>query len=63
MEAIRVILDNIETLEQRVYRVEDTCNRLEVWKEEELRALRSSREHLRVDWLNAGNESAENPAG
>ena len=60
-EALRVLLGNIETLEQRMYRVEDTCNRLEVWKQDELDVLQSGRQYLRDNWLNANSVSEKTP--
>ena len=47
-EVFRVILDSVETMEQRMYRVEDTCNRLEVWKQEESERPQSSRRSLAI---------------
>ena len=61
-EAIRVLLDNVEELEQRTYRMEDTCNRLEIWRQEELNALKTSREHVRSDWLDANSSSEQDPS-
>ena len=55
---IRVFLDNIEPLEQRTYRMEDTCNRLEVWKQEDLTALQSQPEQSAAadaNWLDANS--------
>ncbi len=52
-DAIRILLANIEQLEQRTYRIEDTCEKLAVWRQEELDAFRASREHIRTDWLDA----------
>jgi hypothetical protein len=57
-DAIRILLSNIEQLEQRTYRIEDTCNRLEVWRQEELDALKASREHIKSDWLDANRAPA-----
>jgi serine O-acetyltransferase len=60
-EALRVLLGNIETLEQRMYRVEDTCNRLGVWKQDELSELQSSRRYIRDSWLDANSVSEKTP--
>jgi serine O-acetyltransferase len=60
-QAFRVLLDSVETMEQRMYRVEDTCNRLEVWKQEELSALQSSRQYLRDNWLDVNSVSEKSP--
>jgi len=62
-DAIRILLNNIEELEKRTYRIEDTCNRLEVWRQEELDALKASREHIRTDWLDANRAPEPAPAG
>jgi serine O-acetyltransferase len=62
-EAIRVLLDTVEELEQRTYRIEDTCSRLQVWSQEEFDALKTSREHLRTDWLDACDPLAADSAG
>jgi len=61
-EAIRILLDNIETLEQRVYRVEDACDKLDIWRQEELNALEAGLEHIRTDWLDANSPSAKDSA-
>lgn len=60
-QAFRVLLDSVETMEQRMYRVEDTCSRLEVWKQEELSALQSSRQFLRDNWLDVNSVSEKTP--
>jgi len=62
-EAIRILLDNIETLEQRVYRVEDACDKLDIWRQEELNALEAGLEHIRTDWLDANSPPAKDSAG
>ena len=54
-EAIRILLDNVEELEQRTHRIEEACDKLEVWTQEELDELKSSRNHIRADWLNASS--------
>lgn len=61
-EAIRVLLDNVEELEQRTYRIEDTCNRLEIWRQEELSVLQASREHIRTDWLDSNGSPEQDPS-
>lgn len=52
-EAIRVLLDDVEELEDRLYRIEDTCSQLEFWHEEVQHAPRESHRHIRADWLDA----------
>jgi len=60
-EAIRILLEHIEKLEQRMHRVEETCNKLAAWTEEELTELESSRRYIRASWLDANGLPQQNP--
>lgn len=60
-EAIRVLLNDLEKIEQRVYRIEDVCERLDVARQEELNELQASLEHIRTDWLDATCATDQDP--
>ncbi len=61
-EALRVVVDSMESLELRIHRIEDTCSRLQGLKQEDLDALERIRQYINSDWLNANGATKEDTA-
>jgi len=61
-EALRIMLDSVENLEVRIHRIEDTCSRLQGLGQEDLDALKTIRQYISSDWLNANGTTAQDTA-